>query len=138
MIKVLRLFAVCLLVIGLPLAALSQPMEIPEGSKCYECGMKVDPGSPFAAQIVEDGKLLPFCDIGDMLHRYKKMKDKPERLYVRDKASGEWTDALGASYVKSEEFKTPMGWGLAAFKDKGEAAKHGSPMDFDEALTMVP
>jgi nitrous oxide reductase accessory protein NosL len=138
MIKVLRLFAVCLLALGLALAAFAQPMEIPEGSHCYNCGMKVDPASPFAAEIVEAGKPLPFCDIGDMMHSYKKMAEKPGVLYVRDYASGEWTDALKAFYVKSDEFKTPMGWGFAAFREKGEAEKNGSPMTFEETLKLIP
>lgn len=138
MVKVLRLFALCLLVTGFPLVASAQPMEIPEGSKCYECGMKVAPASPFAAEIVEAGKLLPFCDIGDMMHRYKKMAEKPGTLYVRDHASGQWTDALKAFYVKGEEFRTPMGWGIAAFREKGEAEKKGSPMTFEEALKLIP
>lgn len=138
MTKVLRLIAVCMLVLGFAVAVFAGPMEIPEGSRCYECGMKVNPASPFAAQIMDGATLLPFCDIGDMMHSYKKMAEKPGTLYVRDFASGEWTDALNAFYVKSDEFKTPMGWGFAAFREKGEAEKKGSPMTFEETLKLIP
>jgi len=120
--------------LGLPGSAESEPMEIPEGSKCYLCGMKVDVDSQFSAQIVQDGAMLPFCDVGDMLHHYKKQKEKPAELYVRDTENLEWTEAQRAFYVKSGEFSTPMGWGIAAFSDSAEAKKHGEPMTFDKAL----
>jgi nitrous oxide reductase accessory protein NosL len=122
---------------ALPGLAYAEPMEIPEGSKCHICGMKVDPGSPYSAQTVENDTLLPFCDIGDMLHYYKKQEEKPTELYVRDTRSREWTGAQGAFYVKSDQFSTPMGWGIAAFSDKEEAEKFGEPMTFKEALDAL-
>lgn len=133
----LRIFMVCLFLLVLPLSALSGPMEIPSGAKCHVCGMKVDAKSLFAVQIVEDGKLLSFCDIGDMLSHYKKVKTKPASIYVRDYNTGEWIDALKASYVKGSEFSTPMGWGIAAFGEKEEALKAGAAMNFDGALKML-
>ena len=117
--------------------AYAEPMEIPEGSKCHICGMKVDPVSPYSAQTVEEGTLLPFCDIGDMLHYYKKQEEKPTELYVRDTRSREWTEAQEAFYVKSDQFSTPMGWGIAAFPDKDEAQKFGKTMTFEEALDAL-
>jgi copper chaperone NosL len=112
-------------------------MEIPEGSKCHLCGMTVEPASPFSAQIVRDGEMLTFCDIGDMLYHYNKQKEKPVELYVRDSGSGGWIDALKAVYVKSKQFETPMGWGIAAFADSEEAARLDEPMTFEEALASV-
>ncbi len=133
------LIAIPLLLVATMLTgiAFSEPIDIPEGSKCHECGMKVDPASPFSAQIVRDGEMLPFCDIGDMLYNYNKQKEKTAEVYVRDSRSGEWMDARKAIFVKSKEFETPMGWGIAAFADGEEAAKFGEPMTFDEALDAV-
>jgi len=108
--------------------------DIPEGARCHLCGMVVQPSSAYSAQIVDGGQLLAFCDIGDMLYHYNKQAAKPAELYVRDMKSMEWTDAKAALYVKSEKFSTPMGWGIAAFKDREEAARHGAPMSFEEAL----
>jgi nitrous oxide reductase accessory protein NosL len=122
---------------AVPGAAFSEPMDISEGSKCHLCGMKVDPGSAYSAQIVDGGAMLPFCDIGDMLYHYKKQEEKPSEMYVRDNKSLEWIDAGEASYVKSESFSTPRGWGIAAFSDKAEAAGFGKPMTFEEALDAV-
>jgi copper chaperone NosL len=135
--RILPVIVLLLVAAVLPGIAHSEPMDIPEGSKCHVCGMKVDPASPFSAQIVQDGATLPFCDIGDMLYHYNKQKEKPVELYVRDSKSNEWTDALRATYVKSKQFETPMGWGIAAFADSEEASKIGAPMTFEEALNAV-
>ncbi|MDP2167803.1 MAG: nitrous oxide reductase accessory protein NosL [Thermodesulfovibrionales bacterium] len=118
--------------------AFSQPMEIPDGARCHACGMKVDAASLFSAQIIDtSGNLLAFCDIGDMFISYGKMKEKSKKVYVKDHTSGGWIDAADAIYVKSEKISTPMGWGIAAFKTKEDAAKHGETLTFDAAMDMV-
>jgi copper chaperone NosL len=115
--------------------AFAEPMDIPEGAKCHVCGMKVDPASVYSAEAVQDGELLSFCDIGDMLYYYNKQDKKPSELYVRDHESGKWTDATKATYAKSAEFETPMGWGIAAFADSEDCTtKFGTAMTFEEAL----
>ncbi|GAB4388931.1 MAG: hypothetical protein Kow0025_11190 [Thermodesulfovibrionales bacterium] len=119
-------------------SAIAGPVDIPQGARCYECGMKVDPGSPYAAEIVAGGELLPFCDIGDMLVRYHKMENKPEGVYVRDQESGRWIDARQASFVRDAAgIKTPMGWGIAAFETAEAAAEKGAAMTFEDALKAV-
>jgi len=114
--------------------AFSSDVVVPEGSRCVECAMKVDPASPFIAVIrTAEGGDLFFCDIGDMLVYYKKLKEKPPGVSVRDMDSKEWLDAEKAHYVKAG-FSTPMGWGIAAFKEEKEAAKAGAVMTLDEAV----
>src|SRR3990170_5890399 len=104
------------------LSVFAHPVEIPAGSTCDACGMKVDPKSPFSAEIIgKDGRLMAFCDIGDMFSTYLKLTEKPEKAYVKDYTSGEWIEAEGAHYVKSDKFSTPMSWNIAAFKSKEEA-----------------
>jgi len=128
-------FMVCLLLTVS--YAFSADVAAPEGSRCAECAMKVDPASPFIAVIrTAEGGDLFFCDIGDMLAYYKKLKKKPLSASVRDMDSKEWLDAEKAHYVKAG-FSTPMGWGIAAFKEEKEAEKAGAPMTFDEALRSL-
>lgn len=136
------MFKTCLISALMLLAAssyaLAQPAEIPAGSQCHACGMKVDAKSEFSAQAVDkDGRAIAFCDIGDLLVSYMKLKDTATGFYVKDYSTGQWTDALSASYVISEKFKTPMMWGIAAFKNKEDAQKSGAPMTFEEAREAI-
>lgn len=131
---ILSIVIACLMV----LSAYAQPMEIPDGSHCIGCGMKVDQKSPFSAQIIDkEGKLLGFCDIGDMLLYYRDLKDKQVKAYVRDYVSGEWLDALNAIYVKNDTFMSPMSWNIGAFKDKAQAEKSGSVMGMPDTMNSL-
>lgn len=137
--KFWTVLSVCLLLIVFPALASSEPLEIPAHAKCAECGMMVHADSMFTAQMVgSDGKLMAFCDIGDMLIYFKGMKETPKESYVKDFNSNTWTDAKAAKYVKdAKKFKTPMMWSIAAFKDMHEAHKSGNPVAFEEALGLV-
>lgn len=102
--------------------------------KCAECGMMVKMDSKFSAKINQGDATFNFCDIGDLFAYINRKGMKDARAEVRDYTSGAWIDARKAYYVKSDKkFSTPMGWGVAAFMDKSEAAKSGSVMDFDGA-----
>jgi hypothetical protein len=106
--------------------------------KCVECGMMVAPSSKFYAWIVKDKDTLPFCDIGDLLTYLDKKSLSPGLARVRDYPSGDTIIADKAFFVRDENaFRTPMGWGLAAFKDKREAAKFGTVLDFTGAAKTV-
>ena len=102
------------------------------GSKCAECGMMVMMESRFAAKIVQGDTTIPFCDIGDLFVFLNKKTAKNGKAMVRDHPTGAWIDAQKAFYVIAKnKFKTPMRWGIAAFKDKSEASKSGKAMDYD-------
>jgi nitrous oxide reductase accessory protein NosL len=119
------------------IAAFSLPV-FGETLRCAECGMMVDLNSMFAAKIIQGDRTLYFCDLGDLLVYLNKKKLNDAPAEVRDYASGDWIDARKAVYVASEnKFKTPMGWGIAAFKDRKSASSSGSPMDFDMASKKV-
>ncbi len=121
-------------IIGIALAliviALS-PVQAKEIS-CTECGMMVRTDSKFVSKITQGDATQYFCDIGD-LFTYLKKKGLPDaKIEVKDYTSGEWIDARKAFYVTSgKKFNTPMGWGIAAFKDKNEASQSGNAMDFE-------
>jgi nitrous oxide reductase accessory protein NosL len=123
-----------LLIIGIAIAlvliALS-PVHARESS-CTECGMTVRMDSKFIAKITKGDTTQYFCDIGD-LFSYLKRKGLPDaRIEVKDYPSGEWLDARKAFFDTSgKKFNTPMGWGIAAFKDKNEASQSGNAVDFE-------
>src|SRR5271157_4657243 len=53
----------------------AQPVAIPEGTRCDQCGMAVDRNSKFAAEVInEKGGKMFFCDIGDMLYHFRTSK----------------------------------------------------------------
>ena len=116
--------------IGLILLAFS-PVQAMD-TRCAECGMKVMMDSKFSSRIVQGDTVLYFCDIGDLFSYLKKTRLNNARAEVKDYITGEWIDARKAYYANSsKKFSTPMGWGIAAFKDKNEASKAGTVVDFD-------
>ncbi len=120
------------------LLALAVFPAIAETIKCTECGMMSDLGSKFTSRITEGDKPLYFCDIGDLLAYLNKHKQQAGRIEVKDYESGEWIDAHKAAYVSApKKFSSPMGWGIAAFKDQNKAAMNGKAMDFNAALKAV-
>jgi nitrous oxide reductase accessory protein NosL len=118
------------IVITLILISLS-PVHAKE-IRCTECGMMVMMDSKFTSKITQGDAPLYFCDIGDLFTYLKRKNVQDARIEVKDYTSGEWIDARKAFYVKSgKKFDSPMGWGIAAFKDKNEASQSGSVMDFE-------
>jgi len=98
----------------------------------------VDAASHFSARYLQGDKFLPFCDIGDLLTYLKKKGLSSVKARVRDVKSGEWLEAGKAWYVQSEKiFKTPMGWGIAAFKDRKDAETFGTPLEFSALLKRL-
>jgi nitrous oxide reductase accessory protein NosL len=101
-----------------------------ERLKCAQCGMPVDVAAPFSSKIVAGDQTLYFCDIGDLLVYLRERKTDPKFARVKDYRSGEWIEAVKAFYVhEPRRFMTPMGWGVASFKDKKDAEHFGVPSD---------
>lgn len=112
--------------------------QVPEDTRCAECGMKVDAKSKFISYgLSDEGKKIFFCDVGDMLSSLKRKRFKIKEIYVKDYNTGEWIDGQKAYYVHSKKFSTPMGWGLAAFRDISEAKSFGNPVEFNNALNLL-
>ncbi len=130
MINLSRTIAYAISLIVLSVAVVSAAEMI----KCSECGMMVDVNSKFASKIVQADKTLYFCDIGDLFSYLRRTKLSDFKAEVKDYKTGDWIDANTAYYVHAEKkFKTPMGWGIASFKDQKDAAEFGAVMDFDAA-----
>lgn len=116
----------------------AQPLPVPPGATCDECGMSIDKGSKLLGEaLTTDGKKLFFCDIGDMLFHFRKEREKIKAAYVKDYATGEWIEGEKALFVLNKDIKTPMSWGIAAFAKQSEAKKWGTPVDFTTAFTLI-
>lgn len=113
--------------------------EVPEGARCNECGMRVGEDSNLISYIVTtEGKTLYFCEAGDMLMHMKHGKPEAGEVHVRDHETGEWMHGKDACYLKDDSLKTPMGWNVAAFKDKGKCGPGGpSALGVEGALGLV-
>jgi len=123
------------------------PPEIVYGEDvCDACGMIISE-ERFAAAMIVSGAHGPearrFDDIGDMLDYHSRNPDLTAlRWYVHDHDSLEWLDAGEAVYVKAARFGTPMGSGLAAFRDaaaaEAKAAEMGGEVLRFEDLEAMP
>ncbi len=121
------------------------PPEIHYGEDvCVECNMIIS-DARFAAGYayeISPGRYesIAFDDIGDMLiHADKHAEHQVVAWYVHDYASQEWLDATQATYVFSNELKTPMAQGLAAHASMADAQEmaaelNGEVLDWDGLL----
>ena len=123
------------------LAACSSAPATPEPAKihygetmCADCGMIINEPKFAGSIAVEESpgryQSLPFDDIGDMLAYLRKHSEIiPAGVWVHDYTSEEWIDATTAYYVESEQIKTPMGHGLAAFATQAAAETFAAEVD---------
>ena len=120
-----------ILIAALLMLALAHPANA-QTVKCAECGMACDVAAKFTSRIIQGDQTLYFCDIGDLFSYLKRKKPSATQVEVKDYNTGDWVDAYKAYYVRSGKvFKTPMGWSVAAFKDKVKASEFGTAMDFE-------
>jgi len=125
-------------VFSFPALLHAQPVAVPQGTKCAECGMAVDQNSKFVSEVTtKDNKNLFFCDIGDMLFHFRSDREKMKDVHVKDYATGEWIDGEKALYVLNRKISTPMSWSIAAFAAESSAKKWGDPADFNGAFKLL-
>jgi nitrous oxide reductase accessory protein NosL len=130
MLKSTRLL-ICILFLSIPCAAA-------ETEKCAVCGMQVDVNAPFSAQIVQGKQVLQFCDIGDLLLYLGGKQQAAGYALVKDYRTGAWVPAARAFFVHAPlRFTTPMGWSIAAFKDRAAAEEYGTPVDLAAVMKRV-
>ena len=102
-----------------------RPVKILYGQDiCERCKMIISEKAYSAEYILPDGEARKFDDIGCMIHfqnEEESNRDKILAQYVRDYNTGDWIDATTAHFVWSKTIITPMGHGLAAFKDEASA-----------------
>ncbi len=111
--------------------------RIPAGARCAECGMDINPKSPFVCfAVTNSGRTLYFDEPGEMLIHIRKMKDIKE-VRVKDFTTGRWTDGRSAYYVQSAQFKTPMRWNIAAFASLKDARAKGTALPWGDAFSLL-
>ena len=100
-----------------------RPVEIVVNEDiCSLCRMAVSERR-FAAEVVTgEGRVEVFDEIGCLVE-WLEGNGRPAEAgtFVVDYGTGEWLAAEGAAYVRSPELTTPMGHGIAAFRDRGAA-----------------
>lgn len=103
----------------------SGPHEIYYGEDvCERCKMIISEEQFSSQYVLKDGEVRKFDDLGCMLHYIshgepgEKEKSEITNYYVKDYSSGDWIDGGSAYYVSSEDIKTPMGYGVVAFKNQ--------------------
>lgn len=103
-----------------------EPVEIELNEPCTFCHMAISERN-FAAEIVRrNGRVHKFDDIGCMINYALEQKVRPNpdvAFYVTDYNSLNWIPAAQAVYVHSDQLRTPMASGLAAFRDRAAAEK---------------
>lgn len=117
------------------------PPKVRYNEDISEMGMFIVDPRYTAAYLPEDGEWILFDDIGEMLkYRTVRYPDKEVRvIWVNDYNDREWLKADEAWYLQSTEINSPMGWGLAAFRDENAARQAqaelgGEVITWDDAL----
>lgn len=123
----------------------ADPEPINYGSdQCDLCRMTIM-DNKFGSEIITvKGKVYKF-DAAECMVRFVKTGkikdgDIKTRLVTDASKPGEFTDALNASYLISENFPSPMGANLSAYSSKQDAEKFqkdfsGELMTWDGVLT---
>ena len=122
----------------------NSPVSIDKGlDMCQYCRMTVT-DLHYAGEIIERKKVHKFDDIGCMLAyaQTHNLNTNNASFWVMDFDSLSWVKAEEANYVLSSEIKTPMAYGIIAFKDtlkandtadktKGEVMQFQTLFDID-------
>jgi len=106
------------------------PAEAENVVKCAECGMSARVVNRFTSRLVQGAGTSYFCDIGDLAAFIERTHPKDYAAAVHDFTSGDWLDTGKAFFVIDKKtYLTPMGWGIAAFRDRGGVT--GAPLNFE-------
>ncbi|MFN8442358.1 MAG: nitrous oxide reductase accessory protein NosL [Caldilineaceae bacterium] len=120
-----------------------RPAEIHYGEDvCAECGMIISDAKYASSISLQIGtgryQTVMFDDIGDMMAYLGTHSDaKVVGWFVHDYDSEEWLDATTAFFVVSEQIKSPMNHGIAAYAQQSSAEArasqtHGKVAKWDE------
>lgn len=105
------------------------PVDIAPEDMCQRCKMVISEKRLAAEFIDQEGLAYKFDDISCMVHALRSRSDRKPvaAVFVVDFESGGWIRADKACFIRSDRLKTPMGGGVAAFRDysRGEVAAAG-------------
>ncbi|HEX3036018.1 MAG TPA: nitrous oxide reductase accessory protein NosL [Thermodesulfobacteriota bacterium] len=102
-----------------------KPAEIFYGEDmCDRCSMIISEEEFSGQYLLPKGEVKKFDDIGCMVHYIAENETRKEKIlavFVRDYNSEEWISGEKSFYVAGKNIKTPMGYGLAALKERNSA-----------------
>lgn len=113
---------------------------------CAHCHMTLADRRYGAEIITTKGRALPFDDAGcaaEQLATRELGLDEVSSVWVIDYTHpGALIPATGATFVRSKEFKTPMGSGVIATSDRATAdslaqAFHGEVLSWPDLLSLA-
>ena len=113
-------------------AAVPQPMNIPENVSCGKCGMYPAKYPQWQSQMIfKDGAMTPFDGCKCMFNFLFAMEQLDQKhavedvsvMWVKDFNSGTWINAAEAHYVLGSNMMGPMGKELIPFADQDAAMK---------------
>ena len=118
------------------------PPTVSYNEDISEMGMFVVDPRFTVAWLPEDSDWILFDDIGEMFkYRVVRFPDaQPQVVWVNDYLEQTWLKAEDAWYVQTTEINSPMGWGVAAFRDEAAARQFqsgngGQLMTWQEVLS---
>jgi copper chaperone NosL len=98
-----------------------QPLPLDEVD-CARCGMRVS-DLAHAAQVVAPGDEPRFYDDRGCLAKDASALPADARLFVQLDGGAGWTDVREAYFAVPAEARTPMGYGVTAFRTEAEARR---------------
>jgi copper chaperone NosL len=135
-----RLAAVLLLLLGCR-APESGPVEIAYGEDACDLCRMIISEAPFAAEArFGPDRVEKYDDVGCLGERLWGAA-RPASMWVADHASGKLHALESMHFVRAPELKTPMGSGVAAFRESSAAeafaAKHrGRRVSLDDIKNL--
>ncbi|MEK4229501.1 nitrous oxide reductase accessory protein NosL [Solibacillus sp. FSL H8-0538] len=121
-----------------------EPHDIkPETDICKICNMSIT-HSEFAGQIAfKNGDYDVYDDIGCLMSYIIDNGDAEiGKAFIKDANTNVWMDVYSATYIYSQDYWTPMNYGILAFGDEQAAdaymAEHGEgqKLQYEDLLTF--
>jgi len=113
--------------------------------QCHYCKMNIVDKQHASQMVTKKGKQYKYDAIECMINELNKNGnyDDIAVFLVSDYGLGEMTDAKTATYLISEQIKSPMGANLSAFKSRERAEKFqkengGELFDWEQIREVIP
>jgi copper chaperone NosL len=101
--------------------ASNPPALLVDRSSCSRCGMLISERAYAAAIRLADGHDELFDDIGCLVASLEQRKLSGAKFWFHDAADGEWISDVDPVFVTAPALRTPMGGGIAAYRDRKAA-----------------
>ncbi len=78
----------------------------------------------FASELIDaEGAVHKFDDLHCLLGFRRERRPQTAAAYVMDYEGRKWIEAGKAHFLRSQDFHTPMGGGIVAFRDRAAAER---------------